>query len=102
MLNTQSAELRHIATRCIWFETPEQAMDIPERFAAYVLTYGLAEDAHILRQALGDENLRHALRNAPPGIFDLRSWHYWHLMLDMGKAPPLPQRFIESTDLERT
>lgn len=41
---------------------------------------------------LGDEDLREALDRAPPGIFDPRSWSYWHLVLDRWPPPPLPER----------
>jgi hypothetical protein len=39
-----------------------------------------------------DEDLREALRNAPPGIIDARSLAYWYLMLDVEPVPPLPVR----------
>jgi hypothetical protein len=46
----------------------------------------------VLRRYLSDDDLREALRNAPPGIIDARSWAYWHLMLDVDPAPPIPVR----------
>ena len=42
--------------------------------------------------SVSDDDLREALAQAPPGVFDARSWSYWHLMLDPSPAPPLPQR----------
>lgn len=85
-------DLARAARRCVWFEAPEQAIADPVRFAAYVLTYGAIADVTALRRQLDDDALREALRRAPPGIFDPRSWAYWHLMLDLGEPPPLPER----------
>ena len=30
--------------------------------------------------------------------FSMRSWAYWHLVLGMGDAPPLPVRYIPGVD----
>jgi hypothetical protein len=76
----------------IWFEQLEQALADPVRFLAYAMTYGTHEDMRTLRRHLGDDDLREALMHAPPGIFDARSWSYWHLMLDRWPPPPLPER----------
>jgi hypothetical protein len=84
--------LRRVAANCVWFETPEEAAADSARFAAYVLTYGDALDAAVLRTQLDDDDIREALDNAPPGIFDPRSWAYWNLMIGREEAPPLPQR----------
>lgn len=86
-----NAETRELARRLIWFEPAEQALAEPIRFLAYAFRFGRAADMGLLRSLLGDEQLRHALRNAPPGIIDPRSWAYWHLMLELEPAP-MPQR----------
>lgn len=85
-------DLRTTAVRCVWFEPPEQAIADPVRFAAYVLTYGTHDDVKALRRQMDDDQLRHALDNAPPGIFDARSWSYWNIMLHGDTRRPLPQR----------
>lgn len=87
-VNTQTLAL---AQRLVWFEPPQQALADPVRFTAYAFRYGRAADMAVLRDYLNDDDLRHALRHAPPGIIDPRSWAYWHLMLDM-EPMPLPQR----------
>ncbi|MGE5441951.1 MAG: hypothetical protein ACM3Q0_02685 [Bacteroidota bacterium] len=43
---------------------------------------------------LGDDDLREALDRAPAGIFDPRSWSYWHLVLDRWPPPPLRERML--------
>lgn len=85
-------ELRRVASHCVWFEPPEQAIADSARFAAYVLTYGDAGDAESLRRHLSDDDLREALDHAPPGVFDPRSWAYWNLVVGRFETPPMPQR----------
>jgi hypothetical protein len=83
------------SARCVWFERPEEAIADPARFAAYVLTHGSIEDVNALRAQLTDDDLREALDNAPPGVFDARSWAYWNLVVGRDEAPPMPRRGFE-------
>jgi hypothetical protein len=87
-LNPQTEAM---AARIIWFEPAEQALADPIRFVAYAARYALPADMQLLRQFINDNEFRQALKKAPPGIIDPRSWAYWHLMLDI-PAPPLPER----------
>ena len=81
-----------LATRVIWFEPPEMALRDAPRFTAYAFRYATHEDMKALRNVLNDDDLREALAEAPPGIIDPRSWNYWHVLLGMFPAPPLPRR----------
>ena len=85
-------EIAEVAKRVIWFEEPQIAIADPIRFVAYTMTYGTYLDMAIIRQHPSEEDLREALANAPPGIFDGRSWAYWNLKLGRYPAPPMPQR----------
>lgn len=85
-------ELERIARRCFWYKPPKEAIQDPVMFAAHVLVYGTHEDVKILRQQLADEDICEALKNAPPGIYDARSWAYWNLKFGSTPAPPLPVR----------
>jgi hypothetical protein len=85
-------ELQALARRVVWFKSPADAMAMPTHFIAHALTYGTHEDIGVLRRFVSDDELRAALAGAPPGVFDDRSWAYWHLMLDRYPAPPLPVR----------
>ncbi len=85
-------ELATVAQHVIWFEPPEQALADPIRFVTYAMTYGTHQDMKVVRLYLSDDDLREALTNAPPGIFDPRSWAYWHLKLGQYPPPPLPSR----------
>lgn len=85
-------EIEEVARRVIWFEEPRQAVLDPIRFVAYAMTYGDHADMRVIRQHFADSELREAIAQAPPGIFDPRSWTYWNLMLGRYPAPPMPQR----------
>ena len=93
-MNTVSLtpEIAEVSRRVIWFEEPDQAIADAVRFVAYAMTYGCHEDMAVIRQHLSEEDLREALSQAPPGIFDNRSWAYWNLKLGRYPTPPLPQR----------
>ncbi len=40
----------------------------------------------------GVDALRAVLADAPPGVFDRRSWSYWHARFGIAPVPPLPRR----------
>jgi hypothetical protein len=84
--------LRELALRYVWWELPEAAMRFPSGVLCQLLQLGTAEDVREARRVLGDDALREALRTAPAGILDGRSWSYWHLVLFGRPAPPLPSR----------
>jgi hypothetical protein len=90
----ESSALLALARRVIWFKEPEDASRHIDQLVAYTLTLGTAEDVGVLRSEIGDERLRASLRRAPAGIFDPRSWTYWHLMLDLPPDTPLPRRSL--------
>jgi hypothetical protein len=85
-------ELRAVAARTVWFKAPDLALADPAEFLAYLLTYGTYEDVAVVRRRLSLDDLRDALDQAPPGIFDPRSWSYWNLIVGRYPAPPLPVR----------
>lgn len=93
---THSPELLNLARKCVWFKHPDQTLRYPEHFIAHVLTYGTAEDILVLKKYYSDDKLREALEQAPSGVFDKKSWSYWHVILK-GQLPekPLPERRIK-------
>jgi hypothetical protein len=67
----------------------------PERIIAQVMNIGDYDDVQEMAHALGDDTLRHVLLHAEPGMFDERSWAYWHYRLGLAApdhVPPLPER----------
>jgi hypothetical protein len=85
-------ELAGLARRIIWFEPPAAALADPIRFLAYLMTYGTPDDLRVARRYFSQADFREAVENAPPGIFDARSWAYWNLKAGRYPAPPLPAR----------
>jgi hypothetical protein len=88
-------DLLYFARKYIWWQAPEAAVAEPHRVIAQVMNLGTFEDVRALRQQASDAEFRRVLREARPGEFSERSWHYWHLILgeSMPQAiPPMPVR----------
>jgi hypothetical protein len=88
----QTRESLAVAERVVWFRPPSEALADPLHFLAHVMTYGTVEDLRALEGVAGMDEFRETLDNAPPGIFDARSWAYWNLKCGRSPAPPLPVR----------
>ncbi len=86
-------ELSGIAAKVIWWQTPAVALANPERFLAQVMTLGTWREVRAVKDAVGWNAFREVLANAPPGVFDARSWNYWHGFFGL-PAPGLPQRSL--------
>jgi hypothetical protein len=88
----ETRELLAVAERVVWFKPPAEALADPVHFLAHVMTYGTVEDLRALNGVAGPNEFRETLDNAPPGVFDARSWAYWNLKCGREPAPPLPVR----------
>ncbi len=88
-------ELLAVARRMVWFKSAEETLRNDTLFLNHLMTYGTMDDLAVARRFYDREDFREALRRALPGVFDLRSWAYWHAVLGMGPAPPLPVRELE-------
>lgn len=87
-----SPELRRIATRVVWWDTPDRVLAREGDFLCRVMALGDLTDVNYIEATYGTARLRDALSAASPGILDPRSWHYWHHRLGLGAAGPLPSR----------
>jgi hypothetical protein len=87
-------ELLGVAPHVIWFESPEQALANPVRFLAYLMAHGTLEEIAVVQRYLSMDDFREALKDAPPGIIDERSWAYWNVMTGRYPVPPMPRRII--------
>ncbi len=85
-------ELQRLARRLFWWKPPEEALADPVRFLAQLMTLGTWDDVCLARRFYSDEDFRAVLRAPPPGVFDGRSWSYWHCVLGAVSVPPLPER----------
>ena len=88
----ETPELLAIAERVVWFKPPRETISDPVHFLAHVMTYGTIEDLRTVNSFAGPDEFREALENAPPGVFDRRSWAYWNLKCGRSPALPLPAR----------
>lgn len=87
-------DLEHVAKRLFWWQPPSEALSDPIRFLAQVMTYGMIEDVLTAKRHFPESAFREVLTNPPAGVFDPRSWSYWHLVFGISPAPPLPMRQI--------
>jgi hypothetical protein len=89
--------LTRLAKRYVWWKTPNEAIEMPERVVAQVMNIGDYDDVQALADEVGDDYLRQVLAHAEAGQFEARSWTYWHYRLGLarpGEVPPLPERLI--------
>jgi hypothetical protein len=91
---TLSPELAAIASRVCWWEPVAVTLENTSLLLCRIMARGTWEDICIALDHYGRDAFRKALQNAPPGLFDPRSWHYWHHRLKLLPVPSLPQRVI--------
>jgi hypothetical protein len=87
-----SDRLRAVAGKLLWWKTEDEALADPLRLACQIMAFGTWDDVLLARPELTDEVLQRALAQPPPGVFDARSWNYWHLVFGLVPVPPLPVR----------
>ena len=88
-------ELESLASKYVWWKTPVEAVDMPERVIAQVMNIGDYADVQRLAHQVGDDVLRDVIAHAQAGQFNQRSWTYLHYRLGrcgLEATPPLPQR----------
>jgi hypothetical protein len=84
-------QLVPVAERVFWWGQPQEWLDDALRFAAQVMTYGDWNDVVTTLRLLGDAVFCQVLADPPPGVFDVKSWNFWHLHYQR-EVPPLPRR----------
>ncbi len=84
-------DLEQVAKRLFWWKPPSEALADPHRFIAQVMVYGTPEDLSAARLHFPESAFRRVLADPPSGLFDPRSWAYWHLVFGL-VAPPEPPR----------
>jgi hypothetical protein len=91
-LQEVSDQLRATARKLLWWKTEEEALADTRRLVCQIMTFGTWEDVLLARAELHDEVFRDSLAQPPAGVFDARSWNYWHLVFGIEPVPPLPVR----------
>ena len=95
---SSALSLARAAREVVWWQSPEETLRDETLFLNHAMRWGTPEVVLTVRRHFDDERLRQALREALPGVFDRRSWAYWHIVLDMDPAPPMPVREIPGVD----
>ena len=86
--------LSALASRLVWWQAPDRTLADVRSFVARAMAEGTWEDMMLIRRRFGEVLLRDILQDAPPGIFDPRSWTYWHVIFGIDAVPPLPRRHL--------
>lgn len=89
--------LTQYARKYVWWKSPDEAVQMPERIVAQVMNLGDYDDVQTLTTLVGDDYLRAVLSHAEIGQFNERSWAYWHYRLGLsrpGRVPEMPQRRV--------
>jgi hypothetical protein len=94
-------QLNKLAARYVWWLAPQQTLAQPRgRLLLQVMRYGTFDDAMAAIEHFGPDAFKKALRTAPAGALDARSWNFWHLYLGIAKTqdevPAPPVRKIEN------
>jgi hypothetical protein len=90
--SASAEEIGSIAERVMWWQPAERTLKRPLRFVAQVMAMGSFDEIERVRARYGERAFGRALAQAPAGVFDARSWNYWHFVLGRAPVPPLPTR----------
>lgn len=85
-------ELQRLARKYVWWEPAERVLERRGLFLCQLMQLGTPRDVELARQAFGDQAFKAALREAPPGVLDARSWNFWNHFFGTVPVPPLPSR----------
>ena len=85
------ATLLPVAKRVFWWGNAEDWLDDGRRFVAQVMTFGDWDDTALVMKLLGNQIFQQVLIERPTGVFDIKSWSYWHYRYHL-PVPPLPTR----------
>ena len=87
--------LKRLASKYIWWKTPDEAVAMPDRVIAQLMNIGDYADVQTLVHQVDDDVLRDVLTHAQAGQFGERSWAYWNYrpgLASVDHVPPMPAR----------
>ena len=85
-----------MAKKYVWWQSPERALADGRVLLAQMMTLGTADDMRWLLSVVSSEHLLQVLDDPPIGVFNRRSWAFWHRRLGREPVPELPARRIPS------
>lgn len=89
---TSDTRAPSMARKYVWWQPPERTLADRPLFLAQMMNVGTADDIRWLLSLVSNSELREVLRDPPIGIFNPRSWNFWHLRLGLTPPPELPVR----------
>ena len=92
MVSDSKADLESLAARLIWWKPPAVSLRDEARLLAQVMVHGTPEDLAVARRYFPESAFRAVLARPPSGLFDPRSWAYWHLVLRVPVTAEPPRR----------
>ncbi len=91
----QERDIEDMARRLVWWKAPGDALADRHRFLAQVMVYGTVEDIVVARRHFSDDDFKRVLDRPPPGVFDPRSWAYWHVVFGLDPPSEIPGRDLD-------
>lgn len=82
-----------VARSVFWWGRSEDWLDETNRFVAQVMTYGNWDEVCLVAKWLGEDAFQRVLAAPPPGVFDSKSWVFWHHRYHL-EVPALPARQV--------
>ena len=89
---TRDERAAAMARKYVWWQPPDRTLEDRRLLLAQIMTLGTADDVRWLLSRVSDSELRRVLLDPPIGIFNRRSWNFWHLRLGLTPTPELPAR----------
>ncbi len=90
LVNDPRAEA--MARKYVWWQPPARTLADRHLLLAQMMTLGTVDDIRWLIDRVSEDDLRGVLRDPPVGVFNGRSWRFWHLRLGCLPVPELPRR----------
>ena len=81
-----------MARKYVWWQPPDVTLKDRRLLLAQMMNLGSVADIRWLLSRVPTSELRRVLRDPPTGIFNGRSWNFWHLRLGLTPTPRLPAR----------
>jgi len=87
-----ATDLDQLARRYVWWQPSSTTLARRDYLLCQIMQLATAEDVEMARRVYGDAAFRDALRAAPAGVLDARSWTFWHRFWFDRDPPALPSR----------
>ena len=81
-----------MAKKYVWWQSPARTLADGRLLLAQMMTLATADDVRWLLSVASSADLLCVLDDPPVGVFNRRSWAFWHLRLGRETIPDLPVR----------